>query len=313
MKLITFLLILSLLISFTSCVSQDSFAETNENTTEISSMSDKVIAERFKVFEVSGFDSVSGAKHSSEIHFEELSYQDSNAEKEVSIKVDGKDLNATYTKTESLRFYNSQSRHYRYHDKEKGITVEKGINSYTGNTDWYYFYNKNYLAEINKPELTRDECMEIAKKYFDGFIDSSEYEVTYERYMYVPEWKGVYTFHFSRIIDGIETYDYAIIGITVFGDVIDHSFLSLGEMKNAKLPSQDEMKMIVENVKKKLQDIYSNVEYKYLVNYQIHEPVFMRLADGRYAFEYFVEVGLIPKDDAEHTLSETTNLIVYVD
>lgn len=202
---------------------------------------------------------------------------------------------------------------YRYHDKEKGIAVEKGINSYTGNTDWYYFYNKNYLAEINKPELTRDECREIAKKYFDEFIDSSEYDVTYERYMYVPEWKGVYTFHFSRIIDGIETYDYAIIGITVFGDIIDHSFLSLGEMKDAKLPSESDMEIIEENVDRKLKDIYNNVTDKYSVSYEVPEPIFIRMADGRYALEYFVEVGLTPKDDAEYTISEATVLIVYVD
>ncbi len=43
------------------------------------------------------------------------------------------------------------------------------------------------------------------------------------------------------------------------------------------------------------------------------KKMILRMADGRYAFEYFVEVGLISKDDAEHTLSETTNLIVYVD
>lgn len=131
--------------------------------------------------------------------------------------------------------------------------------------------------------------------------------------MYVPEWKGVYTFHFSRIIDGIETYDCAIIGITVFGDIIDHSFLSLGEMKDAKLPSESDMEIIEENVDRKLKDIYNNVTDKYSVSYEVPEPLFIRMADGRYALEYFVEVGLTPKDDAEYTISEATVLIVYVD
>ena len=116
-----------------------------------------------------------------------------------------------------------------------------------------------------------------------------------------------------RLIDGVETGDTAVISITVFGDVIGHTFGLLGAMKGATLPSESDIKLIEENVDKKLQNIYSNVTDKYSVSYEIPDPLFIRMADGRYAFEYFVEVDLTPKDDTEHTISEVTKLLVYVD
>jgi hypothetical protein len=203
-----------------------------------------------------------------------------------------------------------------YENKQNGKTTTIGINSHSGRNDKYSYYDKNYLDEINKKsatELTRDECFDIARKYFDKFEDASQYTLVNERYDDIPEWKGAYLFEFRRVIDGIQTCDCAFVRVTVFGDVIGHTFISLGEMEGATLPSESDIKLIEENVDKKLQNIYSNVTDKYSVSYEIPDPLFIRMADGRYAFEYFVEVDLTPKDDTEHTISEVTKLLVYVD
>ena len=266
---------------------------------------------KFEVFEFGDFDNLSGANHSKEIDLSKKSYKKEMSLNQNTIKFNNKDINATYDETEEGYLYGYNRDFYK--SKNGKETTVLGVSNIDGKVDYYSWVSSNYVDSIDEDKLTRDKCFEIAKEYLNKFIDSSEYELVGEKTWEIPEFEELYSFEFRRVIDDIKTSDYASIRVTCFGDVVGHSFISLGEMKDATIPSESDLKLIEENVDKKIQDIYSNVTEKYSVSYEIPDPLFIRMAAGRYAFEYFVEVDLTPKDDTEHTISEVTKLLVYVD
>ena len=302
------LLVILLILTFISCSTKTS------EVLEVGEFDNNSATKTFEVLEVGEFDNNSEAKHYAEIVLQNDRYQKSNIEKNKAVTLNETQLDLTYATSKNSYFYHDNVDYYE--NKQNGKTTRVGINSHSGRNDRYSYYDKNYLDEINKKsatELTRDECFDIARKYFDKYEDTSQYTLVNERYDDIPEWRGTYSFEFRRVVQGIETCDCAYIRFTVFGDIIRHTFISLGEMKDATLPSESDIKLIEENVDKKLQDIYSNVTDKYSVSYEIPDPLFIRMADGRYAFEYFVGVDLTPKNDTDSTISEATTLIVYVD
>ncbi|MBP3369841.1 MAG: hypothetical protein J6L85_03720 [Clostridia bacterium] len=302
------LLVILLILTFISCSTKTS------EVLEVGEFDNNSATKTFEVLEVGEFDNNSEAKHYAEIVLQNDKYKKSNIEKNKAVTLNETQLDLTYPTSKNSYFYHDNVDYYE--NKQNGKTTRVGINSHSGRNDRYSYYDKNYLDEINKKsatELTRDECFDIARKYFDKYEDTSQYTLVNERYDDIPEWRGTYSFEFRRVVQGIETCDCAYIRITVFGDIIRHTFISLGEMKDATLPSESDIKLIEENVDKKLQDIYSNVTDKYSVSYEIPDPLFIRMADGRYAFEYFVGVDLTPKNDTDSTISEATTLIVYVD
>lgn len=311
-KKIMFFLILSFSILFVSCTTEEThIVETNVYESINYKASETAASARFKVFEAGGFDDVLGANHSREIDLTISNYKKANIEQRKAISFNGIDYQLEYDTTKDGYLSNNIIDYYKKWD-ESGF-VDIGINSSTGIVDWFSWTDLNYAEEIDKPRLTKDKCLNIAKEYFKQFTEISEYELVSDGYWEAPEYEALHTFIFARVIDGIQTSDVAAIDVSIFGDILGHRFTSLGEMKDAKLPSESDMEIIEENVDRKLKDIYNNVTDKYSVSYEVPEPLFIRMADGRYALEYFVEVGLTPKDDAEYTISEATVLIVYVD
>ena len=84
-------------------------------------------------------------------------------------------------------------------------------------------------------------------------------------------------------------------------------------MKNAKLPSNSEMKDIRKSVSKKLNQIYEPVKDEYDVTIGEEELVFMRLADGRCALQFTYENLLDAKDGSQKGLHDQAKLIVFVE
>ena len=296
---------ISLSVSFISCATKEDIETDN--------------SERFKVLEANQYDDrISGAKHSTEIELSNETYEKSDIEKSKTLTVNNENFEATYSYSKKSYLYHGDFDRYESKNGENITMID--INSYSGKCDGYFFLDKKYLNEVNeknKSELTKEECSDIAKQYFEefaGYEDSCNHILVNEKYIDSPEWKGYYLFEFARVIDGIKTWDRAYIYVTVFGDVIGHYFMSFGSMKDAKLPSESDMKTIEENVEKKLQDIYDNVSDKYSISYEIPKPTFIRMHDGRYALDYSVEVELTLKEgDDARLFSELTQLIVYVD
>lgn len=265
----------------------------------------------YKILEVGGYDNLSGAKHSEEFEIELKAKEKIFVSKEKNISFNNSEYAVEYDMTAESYLYRTEIDYYE--KKESGKRVKFGINTKTGNIDRYSLMDVNYIKEITKSELSRDECLEIAWNYLAKYIDTKDYELVDEKYRDIPEYKAIYDFEFRRVIDGIQTSDCAYIEVTVFGDVVDHMFISLGEMADAELPSDEDMQTIRTKVEEKLKTIYGNVSDKYTVSYEIPDPVFVRLSDGKYAFEYDIDVSLAPHDNPDMPISELTKLLVYLD
>lgn len=266
---------------------------------------------KYSVLEVKEYDNISGAKHRSEITLDVEEYTNRSASDKKTVRAGDTDWNVTYDSSKKGYLYKNNIDYYE--NSENGVSVQIGINKDTGIMDSYSWVDINYASDKNSPELDENACLDIAKAYLNDFIAASDYEVVNVRYLNIPEYKALYDFEFVRKIDGTNTSDKAYIGVSVFGDVVSHLFVSLGEMADAKLPTADEMQKIEENIYAKLDSIYKNVTEKYDISYEVSDKVLVRLADGKYAFEYYIDATLEAKDASAAKLTESTKLLIYID
>ena len=265
---------------------------------------------QYAVLEIGGYDNLSGANHKTEIKLDNKEQSKLFISPNKTINVNGIAWNVDYTISEKGYLYKNNLDYYE--KNENGVYVQIGINEDTGVVDSYSWVDVKYTENKNISELTEKDCLDVAKTYLSKYVTSNEYEVVNVRYMEIPEYKAIYDIEFVRVIDGVKTSDKAYIGVTVFGDVISHLFVSLGEMADATLPTDEEMKIIEANVDKKLETIYENVSADYDVSYEIADKVLVKLSDGRYAFEYYVNVDL-KTENAPTKITETTKLLIYLD
>lgn len=265
---------------------------------------------QYAVLEIGGYDNLSGANHKTEIILDNKEQSKLFISPNKTINVNGIEWNVDYTISEKGYLYKNNLDYYE--KNENGVYVQIGINEDTGVVDSYSWVDVKYTENKNVSELTEEDCLDVAKTYLSKFVTSDEYEVVNIRYMEIPEYKAIFDIEFVRVIDGVKTSDKAYIGVTVFGDVISHLFVSLGEMADATLPTDEEMKIIEANVDEKLDTIYGNVSADYDVSYEIADKILVKLSDGRYAFEYYVTVDLKTKD-APTKITETTKLLIYLD
>ena len=268
--------------------------------------------EKYTVFEVGGFDSDSEADHNNEIDLKSQKYIKSNAVKQKTVEVNGKEWDVKYSESIKGYLYNNDRDRYKNESGDKMIIVE--INNKTGRVDRFDFLDQKYLDQKGTAKkLTEEACLDIAKTYLNKYVKSSEYKMVESNYLEGSFCGELYSFKFVRVINGFNTSDSARIDVSSYGDVVSHYFTSLGEMKGAKAPTDDEMKIIEENVSKKLDSIYKNVLNKYDVSYDTEDKVLIRMADGRYALEFYVAVTLQSKNDEARPFVEPTKLIVYLD
>ena len=266
--------------------------------------------EPYSVLEVGGYDNFSGADHQSEITLEIENYSKILKSSKKTVKVNGVDWDVEYYASQKGYLYKNNLDCYE--KKSDGVYVQIGINEKTGVVDSYSWVDVNYCENKTDPELSEEDCLNIAKTYLNEFIDSDDYEVINTRYLEIPEYRAIYDFEFVRMIDGVKTSDKANIGVSVFGDVISHLFISLGEMDGAVLPTNEEMQIIQDNVDNKVKDIYDNVSEQYDISYNISDKVLVKLSNGKYAFEYYITVDL-KTENISPEITETTKLLIYLD
>lgn len=267
-------------------------------------------ANTYTVLEVGGYDNFSGANHMEDITLDNENYSKVLVIPQKTVKINGNDWKVEYCGSQKGYLYKNDLDNYTR--DEDGVFVDIGINKDTGTVDSYMWVDQKYVESQTGAELTEEECLDIAKTYLGDYVKTDEYEVVNVRYLEIPEYKAIYDFEFARVIDGIKTSDTAYIGVSVFGDVISHLFVSLGELADAEAPTEKEMEIIQDHVDAKLAAIYENVSSKYDISFEIEDTVLVRLSDGKYAMEYYVRTDLVAKD-TQAKVAEATKLLVYLD
>ena len=266
-------------------------------------------ANTYTVLEVGGYDNFSGANHMEDITLDNENYSKVLVIPQKTVKINGNDWKVEYCGSQKGYLYKNDLDNYTR--DEDGVFVDIGINQDTGTVDSYMWVDQKYVESQTGAELTEEECLDIAQTYLGDYVKTDEYEVVNVRYLEIPEYKAIYDFEFARVIDGIKTSDTAYIGVSVFGDVISHLFVSLGELADAEAPTEKEMEIIQDHVDAKLAAIYENVSSKYDISFEIEDTVLVRLSDGKYAMEYYVRTDLVAKD-TQAKVAEATKLLVYL-
>ncbi|MBO5953978.1 MAG: hypothetical protein J6Q53_07675 [Oscillospiraceae bacterium] len=264
----------------------------------------------FEILEIGGYHYRSGANHSDDIR---LTYDETAKEpvldQKKNIICNGTEYELPYYQIKGSYLYHDVKDVYRMQTKEK--LIEIALNRYTGRVDYYSWYDKNYLSSVDSNELSREECLAIARAYLGNYIeDSAQYDLVAESYVPLPEFDAVYDFTFSRLFDGTETCDRALIGVTVYGDVITHNFVGLGSMREAVLPPQETMHAIQAGLDERLDEIYAPIKDKYTVSYEMNKEEFIRLADGSYALDYSFDIHGAPENSEQSPWREGTHFLV---
>ena len=268
----------------------------------------------FEVVEVGGYDYSSGANHLVEADLSKQKWNNPQATKSMTLEQNGQPYTLTYQKSTIGYLYEDKHDEYLYRDGTFFLSVN--IHPETGKTIFYFWSDTNYPNKVTSEVLSRDECLQLATEYFKTLTpDASEYRLSEEQYREILEYGAVYSFFFVREVNGFKTGDTALIDITVYGDISCYNISSLGSMKDAVPPTESEVAQIEANLDAKLASIYANVADKYTVTYDINEVIFARLADGRYALDYSVNVTLTPiiSQDGTTAKTELTRLLVYLD
>jgi len=259
-------------------------------------------------------DSNIGAKHSVEFKLNFSDIKD-NSKKDITKEITFE--NMTFT---GKYQYTSQSPYYnRSFDKYKGnygsAQVEFSINTETKELLGYSLYDKEYLQKIgDKKELTKEECIDIARNYFKNYIsDIENYKMTCSEYVKLDAYKGMYRINFYRYVDEVITLDSALINVTVYGDVIRFSRHNLGDMKDVDILGNHSMNNIEKAVEEKRNEIYGELAKNsaYDVDYYSSKRL-IRLADGKYALEYTIEAH-ITNVNSGISSGDSTSLIVYLE
>ena len=231
--------------------------------------------------------------------------QKPNVAKQKTIKYDGGEYEVEYDETVESYLYKDDIDYYKgYKD---GEYVRFGINRYTNNIDSVLLPTKS--KDEKTPKLSKDECLTIAKEYIKQYLGTFEYELTKEQDNDVF---SNYSFEFNRVIDGVKTSEGAFVDVTYWGNIKYHCFFSTGDLKNAKLPSEEEMNAMCSVAEEKIKSMYKNNQSEIFVSYEIKDKMLVRLANGKYAIKYDIDLLLKSTPDAEKPYSELAQLLVKI-
>ena len=246
-----------------------------------------------KIYEAGGCDQGIVEGHKAEIGLIPQTIIDNKAEKTASMERFGKKLNGTYMETEISLYYDNFQVNY-FDAAEPGNGVCKfGIRSDTGECVHYVNAPLNY-SPADATIKTEDECRRIARSTLSGLSDESLYELEDQKYGKSDMYGGIYTFTFSKKVEGMWTNDRAIISVTCYGDIFSYNAKKLGSIQCTKLPDSYNEEKLKADLQTKLDGIYKKAleESRYSdVSYELIERRLSNI-NGQLAIEYSYGVTL---------------------
>ena len=256
------------------------------------------------IFETDGFDYFSEANHEIEIKVTDKREKNTQAEPWNEGAINGMNYRAQYIDSTIGYRWKDKTDNYQDNNDEREIRVR--INQDTGEID-YYFHAFNDKSHLVIEDIGVEDCRRIAQQYLSKYVDDiSDYSVVKEDCH--PSIKRYY-FVFAKTVNGVRLSK-ARISVYFDGTIGFHDFTELGYVLERELPSQDNMNKLKAAVDSKMQAIY---EEKYDYNYEVVDTVFLRLADGTYAMEYYIDVELTSKSSGDVGPNERIRLIALLE
>jgi hypothetical protein len=134
--------------------------------------------------------------------------------------------------------------------------------------------------------LTKDECYAKAINHLKIYVpDIEEYELT------MAHNQGAslgYLFRFFRMVNGIKTSESIDVRVDYSGEVYNHSLYSIGVMKNIDI-SEIKIDDVNNAISGKLNTLYRK---NGVVTYSAKDIMLSKLANGKYIFEYQLNVNV---------------------
>lgn len=194
------------------------------------------------------------------------------------IVVDGVEYTGTYTGSTRRSYYRDDTDNYFVQVGEKKVNFS--INTETGACRDLTISAKRTSGK----EITRDEAYAKAIAHLKTYVpDIENYELVNEN-----SGGNVYDFIWQRTVNGIKTTDAASVTMTKTGEIFAHVLQSVGAFENADMSFVNKQKM-----EKALSDKINSMYTKYNgITYNSENIMLIRLANGKYAFEYRVNIEM---------------------
>ena len=250
----------------------------------------------YEVYEVYSDENQYLGEHLSEFDLKSDLSKELKLIKNKTVSVNGVEYKVTYEDTLTGYWYNGKIDFYEG-TTDRGNLISLGINRDTGVIDRYDNYEKVHIDTSLYTEKTEEECLQIAKDYLSTYVDDIDSYRLDKKSSRQANKVPYYSFTFYRYIEEVKTYDLAIIEITYCGDVFSHYFDCLGALKGVNAPDEATLNALNEKVTEKLDEIYSSVKDEYTVEYGDRDVTLIKLSDGKYAMEYYVDINVIKEDD----------------
>ncbi len=226
-------------------------------------------------------------------------YNDSKAEKEVTVTVGNENVTGSYVESEKrlCEFYVTHS----YTDEKNrhfSLTDDGKLS--------HYFFGTNPSEAENEPTYTEQQCIDIASDFIADITDVSQYTVTAE----FDQDRGMYTISFAKYADGFKCSDYARIKIEETGYIYSFSSTMLGRVPADAVTDFDK-EDVKNQIISKLDEEYSQARQSYdKVAYDIDYELTVD-DKGEYALLCIVDVDFVDSYDGyDTTISERILLLV---
>ena len=302
-KLFAVLLSIILLLCGCATTNSDGSAVSNEPA-------DNIIKYDCGIYEVGGYDQGIVENHKSEIDLSTKTTLDISAKEDASIQLFGKALKGSYKKTEKSLYYdNFQIDYFGSSEIQNGV-CEFAIRSDTGDCVFYVNAPLDYLDHVKSSIKTDDECRAIAESFFSKYsTDDNPYVMEWEKYDESDRYGGLYTFTFSKKVDGMLTNDRGTVAITGYGDIISYNTKWIGSIQCSKLPDSYNETKIQSDLQAKLNEIY-NGDIWVNISFAIKEYRLSKI-NGQLSVMYSYDVTLTPQDGV--SVVDTAQFVVFLE
>lgn len=196
------------------------------------------------------------------------------------VVIGGVEYTGTYISSTRSDYYGDDTDNYMVKIGEKRVNFS--INRETGVMTNFFFTGDHSTGK----KLTKDECYKIAIEHLRLYVpDIEEYELT------MAHEQGAslgYLFRFFRMFNGMKTSESIDIRVDYSGEVYNHSLYSIGVMKDldmSAIKADDVNKAITAKL---------NTMYRANGNlsYTVEDVMLSKIANGKYLFEYRVNVNV---------------------